>query len=174
VNALTRMGLRIAPVLIDAMGDDHPEVRRGAGHALHKLGPATVPFLIRALKHEKADVRERAARGLYDLAPHAQKAIPALTEALNDTDPFVRQWAVVAVGDLGYHFGPVLKVAVPGLAALLKDEDFTVREWAAMALGSIGAAAHAAIPALREAANGEDEWLKKAAVSSLREIERAR
>lgn len=171
VNALTRMGLRIAPALLDALGDDHPEVRRGAGHALHKMGPAVVPFLINGLKHDNAHVREKAARGLYGFAPCAQKAIPALTEVLKDSDAFVRQWAAFALGNLGYHFGPLLTVAVPGLAALLRDEDCVVREWAAMALGFIGAAARPAIPALRDAANGDDEPLKQAAVQSLREIQ---
>jgi hypothetical protein len=46
VRALTAMGLPVVPALIGAMGDDHPEVRRGAGAALHKIGPATIPFLI--------------------------------------------------------------------------------------------------------------------------------
>ena len=150
------MGLLAVPALIEATGHDHPEVRRGAGKALHQIGPATIPFLIQALRHDNATVRESAARGLYGFAPKAQKAIPALTDALQDSDAFVRQWVATALQNLAYHFGPILKGAVPGLTDLLKDEDFMVREWAAHALGSIGAAAEFAVPALQEALEDEN------------------
>lgn len=156
VSALTSLGLKAVPALVEATGDDHPEVRRGASKALHEIGPATVPFLIKGLRHENAAVREAAARGLYGLAPHAQKAIPALTAAAQDSDAFVRQWVATALERLAHQFGPVLKVAVPGLADLLTDEDFMVREWAAHALGSIGAAAEAALPALKLALEDQE------------------
>lgn len=145
VTALTSMGLLAAPALINATGHEHTEVRRGASTALHNIGPAIIPFLMKALKHENSLVREAAARGLYGFAPQAQKAIPALTDALKDSDAFVRQWVTTALQNLAHHFGPVVKVAVPGLADLLKDKDFMVREWAAHALGTIGAAAGAAL-----------------------------
>jgi HEAT repeat protein len=166
------MGLPVVPALIGAMGDDHPEVRRGAGKALHQIGPATIPFLIKALRHDNRRVREAAARGLYGFAPKAQKAIPALTEALKDSDAFVRQWVATALENLASIFGPVLKVAVPGLTDLLKDDDFMVREWAAHALGSIGDSAKAAIPELKEVALGDVEpSVKEAAASALDEIQ---
>src|ERR1051325_3545377 len=160
VNALAAMGLRAVPALIDATGDDNPEVRRGASTALHKIGPATIPFLIKALRHDTPTVRESAARGLYGFAPKAQQAIPALTDALQDSDAFVRQWVATALQNLAHHFGPIVKGAVPGLADLLKDDDFMVREWAAHALGSIGAAAELAVPALQEALNDEVSSVK--------------
>lgn len=40
VKSLTEMGLRAVPVLIEATGDDNPEVRRGASQALHEIGLA--------------------------------------------------------------------------------------------------------------------------------------
>jgi len=64
VNSLAALGLRVVPALIEATGDNHPEVRRGASQALHKIGPAIVPFLIKELKHDNSSVRETAARGL--------------------------------------------------------------------------------------------------------------
>jgi hypothetical protein len=124
------MGLRAAPALIEATGDDHPAVRRGAGKALHQIGMAIVPFLMKTLKHENSSVRESAVRGLYGFAPQAQKAIPVLIDGLKDSDSSVRQWVAAALGNLAHHFGPVVKGAVPGLADLLKDDDIVVREWA--------------------------------------------
>jgi HEAT repeat protein len=100
VAALTVMGLRAVPALIDATGHEHPEVRRGAGTALHQIGPAIIPFLMKALRHEKSLVREAAARGLYGFAPQAQQAIPALTDALKDSDAFVRQWVATALSSM--------------------------------------------------------------------------
>jgi HEAT repeat protein len=174
VRALTAMGLPVVPALIEATGDDHPEVRRGASTALRKIGPAIIPFLIKALRHDNWLVRQTAARGLYGFAPKAQQAISSLCEALQDSHPFVRQYVVAALGNLAYSFGPILKVAVPGLTDLLKDDDFVVREWAAHALGSIGASATAAIPALKAAATGDAEpTVKEAAASALGEIQKA-
>lgn len=172
VNSLAEMGLRVVPALIEATGDDHPEVRRGASQALHKIGPAVVPFLIKALKHDNSSVRETAARSLYGLAPKAQTAIPALTDAMQDSDAFVRQWVATALQNMAHHFGPILKVAVPGLTELLKDGDFMVRMWAAHALGSIGDAAVPAIPALEKALDDVDSSVKEAAAMALRDIQK--
>jgi HEAT repeat protein len=173
VKALSSMGLWVAPALIDATGDDHPEVRRGAAQALQKIGAPIIPFWIKALKHEKSSVREAAARGLYGLAAKAQKAIPALTDAMRDSDAFVRQWVATALEKLAQSFGPILKVAVTGLVELLKDADFMVREWAAHALGSIGLAAESALPALEMAQQDEESSVKEAAAQAVKQIQKA-
>lgn len=172
VAALTAMGLRTVPALIDATGNEHPEVRRGAAKALHQTGPAIIPFLMKALRHENSLVREAAARGLYGFAPQAQRAIPALNDALKDSDAFVRQWVATALSSMAHHHGPIVKVAVPGLADLLTDEDFMVREWSAHALGFIGPDAVDALPAL-EAALGDDESsVKEAVADAIRRIKK--
>lgn len=170
VKALASLGPCVAPALMDALADDHPEVRRGSAHALHQMGPAIVPLLIKALRHDKPEVRQAAARGLYGCAGDAQQAIPALTEALGDPDAFVRQWAAFAIGNLGHRFGPLVTAAVPRLARLLKDDDGMVAKWAAMALGLIGDAARPAIGALQEAADAPEVSLREAAARSLREL----
>ena len=173
VKSLTEMGLRAVPALIEAEGDDNQTVCIGASKALQQIGPATVPFLIKALRHENPRIREIAARGLYGHAPNAQKAISALTDALQDSDAFVRKWIAVALEALAYHFGPILKVAVPGLSDLLKDEDWAVREWAAHALGSIGTVADAALPALQSALEDEEPVVRQAAAEALSKIQKS-
>jgi hypothetical protein len=174
VDALTSMGLLAVPALIEATGHDHPEVRRGASTARHRIGPAIIPFLMKALKHDNPLVRESAARGLYGFAPQAQKAIPALTDALKDSDAFVRQWVATALQNLAHHFGPVVKIAVPGLADLLKDDDYMVREWASHALGTIGEAAAAALPALEAALEDEEPSVKDAVADAIKRITKDR
>jgi HEAT repeat protein len=172
VNALAAMGLRAVPALIKATAHDNIEVSRGASKARHQIGPATLLFLMKALKHENSLVRETAARGLYGFAPKAQKAIPALTEALKDSDAFVRQWVATALGNLAHPFGPVVKVAVPGLADLLKDEDFMVRGWSAYALGFIGPAAEDALPALEAALHDDDSSVKETVADAIQRIKK--
>lgn len=170
VTALTSMGLRVTPALIHATGDEHPEVRRGAAQALHKIGPGIIPFLMKALKHENSVVREAAARGLYGLTSEAQVAIPALIDALGDSDPMVRQWVATALQNLANHFGSILKPAVPALTRLLQDADAMVRQWAAHALGAIGAEAYAASSALQTALKDEEPSVREAAAQAIKEI----
>ena len=69
------------------------------------------------------------------------RVVPALRNALHDSDPWVRQMAMRAVQKIG----PGASAAVPDLVAQLA----TAEDWvAAGALGSIGPEAKAAVPAL--------------------------
>ena len=173
VAALAGMGLLAVPALIDATGDDHPEVRRGANTALRQIGPAIIPFLVKALRHEKSLVRESAARGLYGFAPQAQKAIPALTDALKDSDASVRQW----VADRTREIWPITsgrssRCPSQDWPDLLNDVDFMVREWSAHALGFIGPAAEDALPALEAALHDDDSSVKEAVADAIRRIKK--
>lgn len=174
VGALSAMGLRVVPALIEATGDEHPAVRHGAGKALQSVGPTIVPFMVKALKHDNSLVRVTAAIMLYGFAIDAQIAIPALIDSLHDSDAFVRQWAATALERLAHYFGPIVKLAVPKLAGLMQDQDSVVRVWAAHALCSIGAAANSAVPALERALNDEDSWVREAAAMALQSIQKRR
>ena len=171
VAALVSIGEPAIPALIEAAGDESRSVRTGASTALRKMGPAKLPFLIKALKHENRKVREAAAQGLYGLGPEAAEAIPDLTEALQDTDAFVRQWAATALERIAHSLGPAVSIAVPGLIDLLREGDYMVREWAAHALGSIGSSAEAAIPSLTEALLDDVPSVRDAASDALDKIQ---
>lgn len=58
-----------------------------------RLGQDAVPVLIYQLAHPRADVREWAAGLLGELGPVARDAIPALGDALRDSDEAVREAA---------------------------------------------------------------------------------
>lgn len=171
VQALVNLGPRVIPALIEAIGDENRSVRTGVAVALKEFGPARLAFLIKALRHDNNLVREGAAQALYGLGPEAAEAIPDLTEALQDADAFVRQWAATALEHIAHFLGPAVGVAVPGLIDLLKDEDYMVRAWAAHALGSIGGSAEAAIPALTGALIDEVPEVREAASKAIDRIE---
>jgi len=79
------MGLRVAPALIDATGDDHPEVRRGASQALSKIGPAIIPSGSR-----RSDIRTQASvscrQGLVWLWHRKPKDDPGVEGGLGDSE----------------------------------------------------------------------------------------
>lgn len=173
VKELSSLGLGAIPALIEAMGNENPDVRRGASRAIRSNGPAIIPFMIKALRNNNDRIRESATQMLYGLAPDARNAIPALTETLGDPNQFVRQWAATALERMGHLFGPLLNVAIPGLVKLLRDDDYVVRTWAAHAIGSIGNHAESAIPALENAKNDEDSDVAEAATEAIEAIRRS-
>jgi len=73
-------------------------------------------------------------------------AVPALTRALGDSSPRLREAAAYGLGMIGVVAAP----AVPALTDLLGDPDVRVQWAAVMALGAIGPAAAPAIPALKK------------------------
>ncbi len=101
-----------------------------AASALVAIGSAAQGPLLRALMNPVWIARRNAAWALGAL--DASEAVPALVEALKDTDAGVREqvaWALGAIGD---------RRAVDGLIGALKDTAPGVRRQAAWALGAIG------------------------------------
>lgn len=81
------------------------------------------------------------------LSPKPEKAVPGLTDALQDEDNYIRTAALDTLGVIG----PAAKDAVPAIVrVLLNDKWMDVRTRAAKALGKIGPAAREAIPALKQ------------------------
>jgi HEAT repeat protein/beta-lactamase regulating signal transducer with metallopeptidase domain len=126
-------------------------------------------------------------------------AVPVLQKGLKDPRKNVREFAVIALGDMGYRAkaaGPALiemmrdedlsiRVAaidavasvdettegfVPALSAALKDKAAGVRQRAASILSAIGPGAKAAVPALVEALEDSDLSVRREAVNSLSRI----
>jgi HEAT repeat protein len=141
--ALGRIGGAAAetsvPSLITALGDPDDHVRAYAGWALGQIGtPASgtlrtigsVPLaaLISSLRLE--DTRNGVVEALRQLGPAAG---PALRSALSDSDPNVRQGAVIGLGKIA-----AVETSVPSLNTALSDPDQRVRQEAVDALGRIG------------------------------------
>jgi HEAT repeat protein len=95
VETLVRIGLPAIGPLIMTL--DTPAVNFAAD-ALFKIGPPAVPALIQALRHESVAIRDWAALILGWIGD--ERAIPALQEALTDSDQNVRNSTQAALDQL--------------------------------------------------------------------------
>jgi HEAT repeat protein/tRNA A-37 threonylcarbamoyl transferase component Bud32 len=124
--------------------------------------PPAVQSLLRAMQDPRS--RWMAVVALGELGAAARDAVPALIEALEDTDAAVRWDSAKALGKLG----PAAARAVPALAAIVHERgDAIVRQYAVAALGAIGAPARAAVPALIGALKEESSNLDEQAGDAL-------
>lgn len=130
------------------------------------LGPVAsqhLPELIVCLTNDsRSEVRLVAAGALGGIGPGASLAVPALLGALKDSEWRVRFNALSALDTI--H--PKLDAVLTNLIESLEDSQSPCRASAAEALGNYGAAASAAIPALKRALTNNS-----AAKSALSRIE---
>jgi HEAT repeat protein len=89
--------------------------------------------LIADLKSPQEGDRVKAARLLQQRKGEPAKVVPALIDALKDTDGDVRWSAAIGLG----YFGDQAKDAIPALRELHNDPDARVREGAGVALSRI-------------------------------------
>ena len=128
--------------------------------------PVIISALIEALKDEDDNVRHGAAMAL-GIGSAAKDAVPALTVALRDKHPWVREAAATALFDIGPE-APEAKESVPVLTELvLKDENEDVRRQATIALGGIRLATEEVITTLTRALKDSYYGVRMCAASSL-------
>ncbi len=138
-----------------------------------RLAKASVPFLAAALKDKEQGIRRTAASGLALAGPSASPARDALIGALSEGNVDVAWFAAEALGNLKAEGRP----AVPALIEALtkrrdpdKDPEVELRVASAQALGSLGPVAVEAIPALEEAAAGDNGSVSMAATDAIAKI----
>lgn len=162
----------LGPRATEAIGDvadalNDPEYAPEAALALSFMGSPAVTPLREALHADDPIVRREALRAIGKLRERAsidpQIVIPALLEALDDTDALVRNMAVTYLGIV--RDSPEKEVA--GLIKALSDDNSEVRQAAAAALAEYGTLADPAIPALKKAANDPDDEVKREAGRTL-------
>src|SRR5262249_43559124 len=86
---------------------------------------------VKELKSWDSQARGKAAAAIGQLGPRAASAVPALIEALKDSDAQVRVEVSVALANIG-------PAAVPALREALKSENRLTRMGAAFTLGQFG------------------------------------
>ncbi len=111
------------------------------------------------------DAAYQAADELAD-AP-ADKALPALTEALGSDDAELQRRAARALA----QFGKEAHMASPALAKLLDSPIPKVRAYAAYALGKIGNGSSKALPKLIKLITDEDPTVRREALEAMLEMD---
>ena len=192
-DALARIGPESVPALLQALDDPTSAVRAGAAEALAKMSDqaGVLPALIQLLSDPDDAVIRAASDALlalpseqvipllipllsdqnHDLsfntsqvlAKIGKSAVPALLEALKDTDPLVRQSAASCLGQIRDD-----ERVIPALLQALNDPEWIVRDSAALSLGDLDAVE--AVPALIQALSDPEEGVRSSAAWGLESI----
>jgi HEAT repeat protein len=155
---------KAVPLLVEALKDMQPGVRRAAADALEAIGPAAIPTVVKAFPlaadPQSGVAREEVLKLLKRFGPKAAKEAKGVIEALKSPEPAVRRAAVEFFASLG-------PAAVPVLAEALQRNDQTLREGALMGLASLGPDA---IPELVKTLKDKDEKVRVASARALAQM----
>jgi HEAT repeat protein len=173
-TGLDRMGL--LPEDVIRLCVSQLETSSIAETALTKRGPQAVPALIDALGQEGVTTRAKAARIVGCLGEAAAEAVPALTAALQDSNPEIRLAAAKSLWNVTQE----VDLVVPTLVRLLgqvpaghrKERESRRRflQTVIEALQRIGPHAKAAVPALVEKTEDGDRLVGESARYALSKI----
>ncbi len=147
----------LEPALAEAASDPDAGVRAAALATLARRSPRARELWLlfaKALEDGHGPARAAAAKGLARIELHETLGAAELDDvrtrlraAMQDAQPDVRMYAVMALGRAGSRAAP----DVPAIIALLADESTLVRGTASNALGDVGASA---LPGIRAALGG--------------------
>ncbi len=174
------------PVLIDALGDQDPSVRKKTARALEEIGSDAkdaVPALTEVLKDNDFNVRQAAAdaleaielMGISGKDDEAKRKVRLLvnTTRLEIDNWMIRLEAVNRLADLGHEAAD----ALPELISIIEDRSDwrdhyynQVLKGAVIALGNIGPEARAANPALIKLMDNKDYEIRLEVVKALGKI----
>lgn len=163
--------------LIAFLNDADPKKREAAAIELARKGQAALKPMIAVLSDKDALKREYAAYGLGFLGQTAKPAVPALVKLFKDSNPAVRQRAVMSVCMIGIKDLVADKdLLATGeqnaqhFAKALASQHVFVRSNALLALKVIGSKAKAAIPEVTAALGDKDGRIRVAAIHTLTAI----
>ncbi len=146
-----------AELLFQAMADKNEEVRLAATAALQKQGdPSVSPRLVKALKEPNRWLPARIAEVLVSMG---QPCVPALHDALHESDPVFRGYVIEILGEIGD------KSTVGVLHGALRDSNSNIRLQSARALGKI--ASPESVPLLIDLAADPEVKVRVQAARSL-------
>lgn len=172
--AVMKMGSRadggLGATAVDDGDDNSTDPAMQAARAIGLIGQAqvqkgtnpgddVVEALTRALHSDRQALRDAASAALRRIGKGASAAIPGLIRELVDSTskegPGFGPTAAVALGDIAPGTDRAGE-AIASLASAIDANDPEIRTAAVEALGKFGSAASAALPRLREIAEGKD------------------
>jgi len=145
-----------------------PETASVSASALARLGPDAFGPLNCALESPHPEVRAAAAGALGTMPDDLLRIVPALRNALADSDKSVRINAVISLGQIA-ETKP--EAVLDDLIRGLRDTSPSVKIFAADFLARLGKDARPAVPELVNVAAGLDRLASGRAVSALRQID---
>lgn len=166
-----------ASVLVGALGDSEPLVRRFAAEALSGASPSapTLLGLARTLSDPETDPRESSSRVLAKLIAQApDSVVPELGAKLGaataDSDESVRRNALEALGKLGDRGPRLVPSFQASLERALSDKNDNVRAAAVAAVGELGPAFQGRVQLLAKAVGDPVHDVRKYAIVALEKI----
>lgn len=165
IQALAQNGTAAIPALESALNDSSEANAREATTALGKFGRQALPALS-SLEHVASNSAEPSTRGaaLEALKHIGPEGLPAIENALGDSDAQVRDYAIALLGGYG-------RAGVTALASFL-DRPWTPSTTRAVdILGELGPRALPALDALeRTALRSPDQTTRRLAIDGLAKI----
>jgi HEAT repeat protein len=165
IRALASNGAAAIPVLESELNDRSETNAREAATALSKFGRQALPALssLERVASNSADPSTRGA-AIEALKNIGLEGLPAIENALGDSDAQVRDYAIALLGSYG-------RAGVPALASFLDRPWTPSTTRAADILGELGPTALPALDALeRVAVNSPDQTTRRVAIGALAKI----
>lgn len=134
-------------LLLQALQENDERVSWSASEKFHALDPSgdAIETLVKFLDAPDLRVREGAARALGSgYEAKAEPAVAALSRCITESDPELKAYAILALGDIG----PAARAAVSDLIPYLDSNNQWIVVSAVDALAKIGPDALPAVPAL--------------------------
>jgi HEAT repeat protein len=148
----------VAP-LLDVIADTNWQVRKAAVVGMSEKADADVLAQLREIIRSEHNDLAKLNAALSALAQSKRDSLPLLFTLLEDSDPEVRMYAVLALGNIGDTRG------VQAIVPLLEDADPNVQFHAVEALGRIRS--HDAAMPLAQMLEQRDPYLSFAALDAL-------
>jgi hypothetical protein len=178
IGELGRVASSAAPLLLHETRSTNVYVRSEAFWVLtqiHAEPELVVPVFIKGLNDTDITVRGVAARGLEGCGRHAESAIPALRESLeqvksresefqDDNDAQARYRTALGALSTSLQWikeASAPELVIPGLIDALHNSDYYGRMTAAEKLGKFGSDAKEAVPKLIEMRDEEKQMLQR-------------
>ncbi len=156
-------------LLFHALGENDERVSWSATDKFAAFDPAgdAIGPLVKLLDDESPRLRAGAARALWvEYGRRAAPAVDALSRCVGESDPELREYAILALGDIG----PTAKAAVPALERALAEKDHDLRLTAAKALWQIEQKPDEIIPIFVDVLRGGDKSAVYKAAEQLQEM----